>query len=109
MKTLTTAELKERKEQGDATIINVLPREQYEAKHIPGSINIPIDTPDFAQQVEQATGSKHEPIVVYCANPTCPASDQAAEVLDKEGFQHVADFHAGTEGWQESGLPVASC
>lgn len=107
MDTLTTPQVRKKRDEEEATVIDVLPREEYEKKHIPGSLNIPITTPDFPKYVEETVGGTSEPVVVYCANENCPASKQAAEALEAYGFKNVGDYGAGLQAWEESGLPVA--
>lgn len=108
MNTVTTPEVRRKRDEGDTVLINVLPRDDYEAAHIPGSLNIPYSTPEFAHYVEEAAGGKETPIVVYCADETCGASEMAAKQLDAHGFTHVSDYDAGLRAWRESDLPVTS-
>lgn len=108
MNTVTTAELRERTKSDSATVINVLSRDQFEKEHIPGSINIPIDTTNFPKKVERTVGSKDAEVVLYCASATCPASEQGVALLEQYGFNHVADYAPGSQGWRESGLELES-
>jgi rhodanese-related sulfurtransferase len=85
-----------------ATVINVLDKEDYRAKHIPGTINIPVSSDSFVRDVENQIDSKGDPVVVYCANTECNASDKAAEKLENAGFKDVRDFAAGVKGWEEA-------
>lgn len=45
------------------TLIEVLPEAEYEAEHLPGSINIPLKqlTPASVEQIDRS-----QPVVVYC-------------------------------------------
>ncbi|MFC6673069.1 rhodanese-like domain-containing protein [Marinobacterium aestuariivivens] len=83
----------------DFVLINVLPRETFNEKHIRTSINIPHEADDFTETVEKVAGGKDRIIVVYCANFECPASTKAAEKLDKAGFRQIFDYEGGTEEW----------
>lgn len=83
----------------DFVLINVLPREAFNEKHIRTSINIPHEDPDFPKLAEKTVGSKERKVVVYCANFGCQASSKAAEKLDKAGFTNVFDYEGGTEDW----------
>jgi len=84
-------------------VINTLPRDAHEAKHIPGSINVPVDDLD---QVEDLVPNKDESIVVYCANADCDASPKAAETLEEMGYTDVTDFEDGYAGWRQAGHPL---
>lgn len=103
MQTLTRDELKRMNEEQheDFVLINVLPREAFNDKHIRTSINIPYKQADFVGTVEKVTGSKDRKIVVYCANFDCDASSNAARQLEEAGFTQVYDYEGGTQDWFE--------
>lgn len=107
MKTIKAKELKDILT-GDpsARVINVLDAEHYRERHIPGTVNIPLSESDFVNMVENQAGDKSQPIVVYCANTKCDASDKAAEKLEHAGFRDVRDFAEGTKGWEEAGYEL---
>jgi len=86
-------------EHSDYVLINVLPRDMFNEKHIPGSINIPVNDDNFEAKVEDIAGSKDRDIVVYCAKTECTASPQAAEKLEKAGFIHISDYEGGMTDW----------
>ncbi|MFB6232315.1 MAG: rhodanese-like domain-containing protein [Salinibacter sp.] len=102
--TISADELKSRLE-GDRrpVLINALPREAHEAKHIPGSINVPVGE---MENVETLVPNKDEPIVVYCANADCEASPKAARKLEEMGYSNVLDFEDGYAGWRRAGYPL---
>ena len=48
---------------GGAALVEVLPAEEYEAEHLPGAINIPL------QQLDRQTTTvlqQDQPVIVYC-------------------------------------------
>ena len=52
MKSLTAIEFDEKFGSNDnAVVINVLPADSFDKEHIPGSINIPLESPDFLERV----------------------------------------------------------
>lgn len=103
MKTIKAEEMKSiLTGEPSATIINVLGEEDYRARHIPGTINIPVGSPTFVEDVKKQVDSTDDPVVVYCANTECNASDKAAEKLENAGFSDVRDFAAGVKGWEEA-------
>ena len=101
MKTLTRNELKTMNEveHEDFVLINVLPQETFREKHIRTSINVPVDSSEFTQTVENVAGDKQRKLVVYCANFDCDASSKAADQLENAGFERVYDYEGGTEDW----------
>ena len=49
-------------------IVNVMPRDSFEAGHIPGSLNLPIA--DIDAKARQLLANMNQEIVIYCAGPT---------------------------------------
>lgn len=109
MTSLSAEQLKAMRDQNeDFLLINTLGEDSFSSTKIPGSINVPQEKDDFAEQVEQKAGTKDKKIVVYCASQQCHSSDHAAEKLEQAGFTHVYDFEAGAEGWKQSGEQLAT-
>jgi thiosulfate/3-mercaptopyruvate sulfurtransferase len=72
----------------------------FEAKHIPGSLNI-------SNQVEAAKQlNVDEEIVVYCTNVSCPASIAAYNMLETKGYKNIYRYSGGLEAWEEAGYPL---
>ena len=104
LKTISASELKSALEgEHPPVLINALPRDAHEARHIPGSISVPVEN---AEQVEDIVPNKDEPIVVYCANADCDASPTAAQALEERGYTNVIDFEAGYAGWRQAGYSL---
>lgn len=103
MRTIDHEQLKRMNEENheDFVLINVLPREAFNKQHIRTSINIPVGSDDFAEQVDRVAGGKDRKIVVYCANFDCDASHKAGMKLENAGFTHVFDYEGGTQDWFE--------
>jgi len=103
MKSISRDELKEMNEteHRDFVLINVLPRDAFNEQHIRTSVNVPLNSDSFVQEVENIVGDKAREIVVYCADKECDASPKAAEKLENAGFSNVYDYEGGTEDWFE--------
>lgn len=84
-------------------LINALAEDAFIAKHIPGSINIPTENAEWAENV---IPYKEAEVVVYCANRNCNASPKLAEKLEEMGYAHVTDFEDGVEGWRTEGFEL---
>ncbi len=109
MQTISTQELLDKMERNEnGILVNTLARDQFQKAHIPNSLNIPEQQPDFASQVEQAAGSKDQTIVVYCASEDCHSSEQAARKLEEAGFSNVYDYEGGSKSWSESGQQLVA-
>lgn len=90
------------KQETTVRLINVLDEKFFNDAHIAGSLNISLEN----LEKETATWSKDTPIVVYCANYQCSASDSGVRKLMALGFTNVKAYEAGTAGWMQAGLPV---
>lgn len=93
-------ELLRRVRNGEVTILDVRPVEEYRAGHIPDAISIPIG--ELKNRLEELP--KKREIVVYCRGPHCVMALDAVELLRKKGFkvqrmeQGIADWRA--HGWR---------
>lgn len=96
---------RKRLQDGTAKVINVLAREKYAQQHLPSSINVPEDAPDFAEQVQRQVPDKSTPIIVHCSSMECQASTKAARRLESLGYKEIHDFKAGLQAWDEAGHP----
>ena len=85
-------------------LVNVLGEGAFAMAHIPGSINIPHGNEDAFER----RFAKDKEIIVYCASPDCPASDNVAGALVTRGFRSVYDYAGGLTDWQQGGSPIAS-
>jgi rhodanese-related sulfurtransferase len=102
MKTITTAELQAQcGKPGCPTLINTLAADDFEKTKIPGAINVPLASTDFAARVEQKAGGKNKPVVVYCASQQCNSSEKAAQKLEAAGFTAVSRYTGGAAAWQK--------
>jgi rhodanese-related sulfurtransferase len=107
MQRIDTKNLTEmQRQKDDLAIINVLSPEHFHHRHIPGSLNVPVTEADFAEKIESTVGDRDEPIVLYCANEECDASEKAAAKLDAAGFREVYDYAGGMAAWEKAGRPV---
>lgn len=91
-------------EDRDFALIEVLPEKSYHDFHLPGAINIPGDR--LRQTVPEEIPNRNKTLVVYCADPSCTASDRAATLLTNLGYHHVFHYRGGKEHWQEGGFAV---
>jgi rhodanese-related sulfurtransferase/DNA-binding transcriptional ArsR family regulator len=96
-------ELLAKAQAGDVTVIDVRPRLEYEAGHLPGAISIPLqELPKRMSELDRDHG-----VVAYCRGPYCVLSAQAVTQLRKAG--RVAQrFLGGPLEWRAAGLPVVS-
>jgi rhodanese-related sulfurtransferase/DNA-binding transcriptional ArsR family regulator len=93
-------ELLRRLKNGEVTVLDVRPFEEYRAGHIPGAISIPVD--ELKARLRELP--KDREVVAYCRGPYCIMAVEAVELLRKKGFkanrmeQGVVDWRA--RGWR---------
>lgn len=98
---VSATELLERMRQGLVTIVDVRPREEYAAGHLPGAINVPL------AEIERGSAvlPRDRDIVAYCRGPFCVLSFEAVARLREKGFS-ARRLETGFPEWKISGLPV---
>lgn len=76
-----------------ALVVDVRTPNEFEAGHIPGAVNAPVD------QVRDVASSwsKDQPVIVYCA--TGARSANAAAYLAAQGFRKVYNLETGIATW----------
>jgi rhodanese-related sulfurtransferase len=94
-------ELVRRVRAGGVTVIDVRPREEYVAGHIPGAISVPLaDLPKRLRDLR-----KRHDIVAYCRGPYCVMSLDAVDLLRRKGFRAQRLEHGVVE-WRAQGWRV---
>ncbi|UQZ33423.1 ArsR family transcriptional regulator [Paenibacillus sp. PK3_47] len=88
--------LMDRMEKGEVLLLDVRPREEYDADHIPGAISIPIE--ELESQISELPYSLD--IVAYCRGPYCFMSFQAVEILKTKGL-HAFRLDEGVLEWRQ--------
>ena len=105
----------------DHIIINALSEDDHNKKSIPGTLNLPVETVNASNRVEKVTSFieqnvrkypdlegliernkidiKDVPIITYCANPGCNASNNLAKHIMNAGFSNVVEYPGGIEEW----------
>jgi len=74
-------------QQEGAVLLDVRTRQEYGAGHIPGSINLPLQQLEDAQDILPA---KEAPVYVYCLSGG--RSRQAASLLRDMGYENVSNI-----------------
>jgi len=80
-------------------LINVLDKKEFDDAHITGSINVPFgQVNNFLSKID----NKEIPIIFYCSNYYCTASDAAAKIARKKGFKSVFVYKGGMAEWYQA-------
>jgi rhodanese-related sulfurtransferase len=99
--TVTRAELSKLLKKDAVVLIDVRPREEFEAGHIAGARSFPLD--ELMQRIKELPRSKT--VVLYCRGPYCLIGDAAQEKLANKSIE-VLRLEDGIIDWQGAGLPV---
>lgn len=105
----------------DHIIINALSEDDHNKKSIPGTLNLPVETVNASNRVEKVSSFieqhirkypdlegliernkldiKDVPIITYCANPGCNASNNLAKHIMNAGYSNVVEYPGGIEEW----------
>lgn len=94
--------LLKRVQEGEVTVLDVRPVEEYMAGHIPGAISIQLK--ELERRLSELRRDKD--IVAYCRGPYCVLAIQAVEMLREKGFRAIR-LEEGLQDWRAMGFPVA--
>lgn len=99
---VTREELLRRADTG-VTVLDVRPREEYAAGHIPGAISVPVD--ELAERLTELPADQE--IVAYCRGTYCVLAHDAVRLLTTAGHRarRLAD---GMLEWRLADLPIAT-
>lgn len=93
--------LLEQARRGDIVVIDVRPRTEYEAAHLPFARSMPVA--EIEQRLAELPVDRE--IVAYCRGPFCLWSDEAVALLSARGYR-VRKILDGVSEWQAAGLSV---
>jgi rhodanese-related sulfurtransferase len=100
---VTLDELRRRMRDGDVTVIDVRPEEEYRSGHIDGAMSIPVA--QLKRRLSEIP--RRREVVAYCRGPYCVYSVEAVELLRKHGYRARRTIE-GFPDWQARSLPVAA-
>lgn len=91
-------------------IVDVREPAEYDAMHIPGSINVPrgiLESAaewDYEETVPILAAAREQQVVVVCRSGN--RSVLAADTLQQMGFKRVASLNSGVRGWKDFDQPL---
>jgi rhodanese-related sulfurtransferase/DNA-binding transcriptional ArsR family regulator len=94
-------ELRRLMREGDVTVIDVRPSDEYVAGHIPGALSIPVS--ELRRRLKEIPKSRE--VVAYCRGRYCVYSLEAVALLRKQGYQARRAVE-GLPDWRATGFPV---
>lgn len=98
---LSREELLAQVEQGEVVVLDVRPKTEFAAGHLPYAQSMPL----AELQKRLAELPRDKPVVAYCRGPFCLMAQEAVELLNREGFRAIR-LEDGVAEWRAHGLPV---
>jgi rhodanese-related sulfurtransferase/DNA-binding transcriptional ArsR family regulator len=99
---VTLKELRRLIRDGEVTVLDVRPRDEYEAGHIPGARSVPVG--ELGRRLGELPKSRE--VIAYCRGAYCVYSLEAVTLLRKKGYR-ARRVEEGFADWRAERLPVA--
>ncbi|WP_318765018.1 ArsR/SmtB family transcription factor [Lactiplantibacillus carotarum] len=79
----------------DVQLLDVRPQEEYQAGHIEGAVNVPID--ELPDRMDELDPTKD--VIVYCRGHLCAFTNQATRLLNEHG-RHAYSLNESYYDWR---------
>jgi len=101
LEAVSRSELLRRSKDDLVTVIDVRPSDEYEAGHVAGALNVPLN------EIEQhlANLPRDQEVIAYCRGEYCVLAIEAVATLREKGF-NARRLEEGYPEWKVAGLPV---
>ena len=87
---------------GDAVIVDVREKDEWDEEHIPGAIHMSRGTIEL--DIEEKIPDMNQTIITHCGGGG--RSALAAESLQRMGYKNVRSMAGGFKAWKAAGLPT---
>jgi rhodanese-related sulfurtransferase/predicted transcriptional regulator len=98
---ISCEDLRRKLKEKSVFMLDVRPREEYEAGHIAGARSIPLA--ELKARLREIP--KKRDVVAYCRGPYCVFADEAVSILTASGYRALR-FEEGFPEWKSRGLAV---
>lgn len=88
-------EFRQHVENKSAIIIDARAPDRFAEGHVRGAINIPLSQKEAYTEQFLRGVDPNQPILIYCGNESCPASDNLYEYLLTQGFTNIRVYKPG--------------
>ncbi len=95
-------EAAEKSKNGEAVIVDVREKDEWDEEHIPGAIHMSRGTIEL--DIEEKVPDTNVTIICHCGGGG--RSALAAESLQKIGYKNVRSMAGGLRAWRAIGLPI---
>jgi rhodanese-related sulfurtransferase len=102
---ITTAQVLQLKESHQAVIIDSRPKVEFLNAHIPGAINLPYkNLSEYKTKIDSLPQDSW--LICYCNGLPCDQGELLAYELIIAGYELVAVYFDGLDGWKKSGNEI---
>ena len=99
---ISPAEAASKLKSGEAVIVDVRDKDEWDEGHIPGALHMSRGTVEL--DIEEKVPDTNAMIICHCGGGG--RSALAAESLQKMGYKNVRSMAGGFKAWKAAGLPV---
>ena len=99
---ISPEEAAEKAKTGEAVIIDVRDKEEWDEAHIPNAVHLSRGTVEL--DIEEKVPDPNAVIICHCGGGG--RSALAAESLQKMGYKNVRSMSGGLKAWKAAGLPT---
>ena len=78
----------------------------YQLGHLPGAINVPVNSTISYRTQVLGNLPKDQPIVLYCQSEGCHFDEELADFLHFNGYSNLKLFTGGYRAWEERAKPT---
>jgi rhodanese-related sulfurtransferase len=96
-------ELMRRARSGQVVVLDVRPRHEYAAGHIPGAVSVPVE--ELEQRLAELPAGVQ--VVAYCRGAYCVLAYDAVRLLTRHG-RTARRLREGMLEWRLAGMPIQS-
>lgn len=104
IQTISPTKLSEISERHDIELLDVRTPVEFREVHATMATNVPLDSLNPSQIMQQRTSDANQPLYVICRSGA--RSMKACEAFVAAGFQNVVSVDGGTMAWDGAGLAV---
>jgi len=102
VKNIGPAEFDKMRQASTNVVLDVRTKKEYQEGHIPGSVLIDFNSPDFEKEIARL--DKNKTYLVHCA--AGGRSTKACTKMQDMNFKSVYNLEGGMRAWQKEGKPV---
>ncbi len=101
---ISPSEAAEKSKSGDAVIVDVREKDEWDEEHIPGAIHMSRGTIEL--DIEEKVPDTNAMVICHCGGGG--RSTLAAESLQKLGYKNVRSMAGGFKAWKAAGLRTSA-